>query len=89
MRQSHIVKAARHLPESSRSSHTPVAARSAGVHPALLWAPFALALVGLFFQSSVGIAEFNRLTKEGTPPALLDAFRPVLMQVLCYSWVRA
>jgi cell division protein FtsW len=82
MRQSHIVKAARHLPESSRSSHTPVAARSAGVHPALLWAPFALALVGLFFQSSVGIAEFNRLTKEGTPPALLDAFRPVLMQVL-------
>jgi cell division protein FtsW len=82
MRQSHILKNARHSADPSRASPAPVAARSTGVHPALLWTPFVLALVGLFFQSSVGIAEFSRLTKAGTPPAVLDAFRPVLMQAL-------
>jgi len=82
MRQSHILKHARPATEPLCSSPAPVAVRAVGVHPALLWTPFALVLVGLFFQSSVGIAEFNRLTKADTPPAVWEAFRPVLMQAL-------
>jgi len=52
------------------------------VHPALLWAPFALALVGLLFQGSVAISELNRLTRDGFVPDPLTTLRPVLMQAL-------
>jgi len=52
------------------------------VHPALLWTPFALALVGLLFQGSVAIGELNRLTRDGYAPDPLMTLRPVLMQAL-------
>ncbi|MGQ9901141.1 MAG: FtsW/RodA/SpoVE family cell cycle protein [Fimbriimonadales bacterium] len=66
----------------SLSGSAPAAARAARVHPALLWTPFALALIGLFFQASISIGELSRLTKEGTAPDIVSTLRPVLMQSL-------
>jgi len=82
MRQSHTLRNTRRPIEPPRPTPVPASVRTARVHPALLWAPFALALVGLLFQGSVGIAELGRLSREGAPPAVLDTLRPVLMQAL-------
>jgi cell division protein FtsW len=68
--------------EPSRPTPAQVGVRPARVHPALLWTPFVLALVGLFFQGSVVIVELGRLGKGGAPPDVVEAVRPVLMQSL-------
>lgn len=83
MRQSYTLrgKASRSL-EPSLQGGVPATARAARVHSALLWTPFVLALVGLFFQASISIGELSRLTKEGTAPDIVNTLRPVLMQSL-------
>lgn len=82
MRQSYTVRKASRSVAPSLSGSAPAAARAARVHPALLWTPFVLALVGLFFQTSISVGELSRLTKEGTAPDIVSTLRPVLMQSL-------
>lgn len=82
MRQSYTIRKASRSVAPSLSGSAPAAARAARVHPALLWTPFVLALVGLFFQTSISVGELSRLTKEGTAPDIVSTLRPVLMQSL-------
>ena len=82
MRQSHTLRNARRPKEPPRPTPAQVGVRPARVHPALLWTPFVLALVGVFFQGSVVIVELGRLGKGGAPPDVVGAVRPVLMQSL-------
>jgi hypothetical protein len=82
MRQSHALRNARRPIEPPRQTPVQPSVRVARVHPALLWTPFALALVGLLFQGSVAIGELNRLTRDGYAPDPLMTLRPVLMQAL-------
>lgn len=78
-----LKKDSRSLAPSLQGS-APATARAARVHPVLLWTPFALALVGLFFQASISIGELSRLPKEGSAPNIVDTLRPVLMQSLWF-----
>jgi cell division protein FtsW (lipid II flippase) len=82
MRQSSALRDARRLIEPLRQTPVQGSASAVRVHPALLWAPFALALVGLLFQGSIAISELNRLTRDGYAPDPLTTLRPVLMQAL-------
>lgn len=82
MRQSHALRNARRPIEPPRQTPVQPSVRTARVHPALLWTPFALALVGLLFQGSIAIGELNRLTRDGYAPDPLMTLRPVLMQAL-------
>ena len=82
MRQSHTLRNARRPIEPQRPTPVQPSVRTARVHPALLWTPFALALVGLLFQGSIAIGELNRLTRDGYAPDPLMTLRPVLMQAL-------
>lgn len=82
MRQSHALRNARRPIEPPRQTPAQPSVRTARVHPALLWTPFTLALVGLLFQGSIAIGELNRLTRDGYAPDPLMTLRPVLMQAL-------
>jgi len=82
MRQSHTLRNARRPIEPPRQMPVRPSVRVARVHPALLWTPFVLALVGLLFQGSIAIGELNRLTRDGYAPDPLMTLRPVLMQAL-------
>lgn len=82
MRQSHTLRNAHRPMEPLRQTPVQPSVRAARVHPALLWTPFVLALVGLLFQGSIAIGELNRLTRDGYAPDLLMTLRPVLMQAL-------
>jgi len=82
MRQSSALRDARRPIEPLRQTSVQGSASAVRVHPALLWAPFALALVGLLFQGSIAISELNRLTRDGYAPDPLTTLRPVLMQAL-------
>ena len=82
MRQSHTLRNAHRPMEPLRQTPVQPSVRAARVHPALLWTPFVLALVGLLFQGSIAIGELNRLTRDGYAPDPFLTLRPVLMQAL-------
>ena len=82
MRQSHTLRNAHRPMEPLRQTPAQPSVRAARVHPALLWTPFVLALLGLLFQGSIAIGELNRLTRDGYAPDPLMTLRPVLMQAL-------
>ena len=84
MRQSYTLRKASRSVSPSPQGSVPATASAARVHPALLWTPFVLALVGLFFQASISIGELSCLTKEGGVPSVVDTLRPVLMQSLWF-----
>lgn len=82
MRQSYPLRKASRSLAPSHAGVMPFTTRAARVHPALLWTPFALALIGLFFQASISIGELSRLTHDGSAPNVVDTLRPVVMQSL-------